>query len=102
MIDHVAIQVKSIDESVGWYTSRFGGKILHQDKTWAMIDLGNVKLALTIASQHPPHIAITVDSISGFPGPLGKISTHRDGSLFMYEEDPAGNTVEYIHYPDQT
>lgn len=100
MIDHIAIQVKSVTESIEWYTSRFNGTVLYQDETWAMIDMGNVKLALTIASQHPPHIALCVKDVSEFPGPLGKISTHRDGSKYQYTEDLDGNVIEYIYYPD--
>jgi hypothetical protein len=99
MIDHVAIQVESIEESINWYTSRFKGIILYQDETWAMLNMGNIKLALTIADQHPPHIAICAKDVSEFPGPLDKIMFHRDGSLYQYTKDPNGNVIEYICYP---
>jgi|SRR5210317_808695 catechol 2,3-dioxygenase-like lactoylglutathione lyase family enzyme len=99
MIDHVALQVESIEASVEWYVNNFNGTVLYQDETWAMLDMGNVKLALTIPSQHPPHVAILVDSLSKFP--VGKkIKTHRDGSLYLYQQDPSGNVIEYIHYPE--
>lgn len=99
MIDHIAIQVESIEKSVRWYTDRFGCRVLYSDDTWAMLDMDNVKLALTIPSQHPPHIAITVKSLSDFP--RGKeIKTHRDGSMFVYQPDESGNVVEYIYYPE--
>tara|TARA_B100002019_G_scaffold291356_1_gene311298 strand:+ start:2942 stop:3244 length:303 start_codon:yes stop_codon:yes gene_type:complete len=99
MIDHIAIQVESIEDSVKWYCDRFGGEILYSDETWAMIDMGNVKLALTIPSQHPPHIAIKIKSIDDFPKNK-KIKTHRDGSLFVYQSDDCGNVIEYIYYPE--
>lgn len=99
MIDHIAIQVESIEESISWYTSRFGCTVLYSDDTWAMLDMGNVKLALTIPSQHPPHIAITVESINDFPDGK-KIKKHRDGSMFVYQPDASGNMVEYIYYPE--
>lgn len=100
MIDHIAIQVNSIAESIKWYISRFGGNILYQDETWAMIDMGNVKLALTIPSQHPPHVAIEISSYDKFPQSKN-VKTHRDGSLYMYEKDNSGNVIEYICYPDK-
>ena len=99
MIDHIAIQVESIKESAEWYTTHFSAEIIYIDETWAMLDMGNVKLALTLPSQHPAHIAITVDSIDKFP--IGKqIKSHRDGSMYLYENDPNGNVIEYIHYPE--
>ena len=98
MIDHIAIQVESIPASVEWYVSNFDGTVLYQDETWAMLDMGNVKLALTIPSQHPPHVAIHVDTLDKFPDGK-KIKTHRDGSLYLYQKDPSGNVIEYIHYP---
>ena len=63
------------------------------------LDMGNVKLALTIAAQHPPHFAIRVKK-SEFPGPLDKIGSHRDGSMYQYTTDNDGNVIEYIHYPE--
>lgn len=98
MIDHVAIQVESIQESVEWYKKRFSAKVLYADDTWAMLDMANVKLALTLPSQHPPHVAIQIKSVDDFPKDK-PIKEHRDGSLFVYEADLSGNIIEYIYYP---
>lgn len=99
MIDHIAIQVESIPEAIEWYQNRFRGDVLYADETWAMIDMENVKLALTIASQHPPHIAIRISSLEDFPENV-EVKTHRDGSLFVYQSDESGNVIEYIYYPE--
>jgi catechol 2,3-dioxygenase-like lactoylglutathione lyase family enzyme len=96
-LDHVAIQVKNVKASTDWYTSNLRAEILYIDETWAMLEVGGTKLALTIASQHPPHLAFAVDSAKSIPAPTG---IHRDGSVYQYLEDPDGNTIEYIYYPE--
>ena len=96
--DHVALNVKNIPLSVKWYVTAVGAKVLYQDETWAMLDAGGVKLALTLPNQHPRHIAFDVG-----PLPTGdflrKARSHRDGSLSQYVVDPDGNAIEWIHYP---
>ena len=62
-----------------------------------MLQVGKTKLALTIPSQHPPHISFRINSLNEFPP--GEIRYHRDGSAYLYTEDPAGNVIEYIHWP---
>ena len=98
VLDHIAINVKDIDRSVIWYCSNFGFDIEYIDETWAMLKRGDTKLALTIPSQHPPHIAFQISDESSFPN--GKIKEHRDGSKYLYQEDPDGNVIEWIYYPE--
>tara|TARA_B100000214_G_scaffold198084_1_gene143373 strand:+ start:539 stop:832 length:294 start_codon:yes stop_codon:yes gene_type:complete len=91
-IDHVAIQVNDIDESVKFYVNRFGCEIIHQDDTWAFLQFENIKLALVIEDEHPYHIAFeTGEWIFG-------AVEHRDGSVSRYDEDPSGNAIELIRY----
>tara|TARA_Y100001973_G_C5141260_1_gene303051 strand:- start:432 stop:779 length:348 start_codon:yes stop_codon:yes gene_type:complete len=96
-IDHVAIVVSNIDESLKWYTNNLGFSVEYFDNEWAMLRSGNTKLALTLPGLHPPHIAIEVNSMNMFP--KGEIKYHRDGSAYLYVKDPDGNIVEYIYYP---
>ena len=86
-IDHVAINVKDIKKSVEWYTKNMSAVLEYEDDTWAMLSFGDTKLALTIGSQHPPHIGFAVSSIEEF-GDQTKIKKHRDGSHYLYLEDP--------------
>ena len=92
-IDHVAIQVNDIDESVKFYVNRFGCEIIHQDDTWAFLQFENIKLALVIEDEHPYHIAFEVDEVEGVE--------HRDGSVSKYTEDLSGNSIELIKYPTE-
>jgi catechol 2,3-dioxygenase-like lactoylglutathione lyase family enzyme len=90
-LDHVAVSVQNIEESVKWYTSRFKCRVVYQDATWALLEFGNVRLAFVIPEQHPPHIAILGDPRSyGVPLP------HRDGTSSVYIQDPNGAKVEIL------
>ena len=96
-LDHIALQVSDIKRSTEWYTKNLNAETLYIDETWAMLKVADVKLALTIASQHPPHWAVRIESEEEFPKDK-KIGSHRDGSRFVYIEDPDGNFVEYVLY----
>ena len=96
-LHHVAINVSDIKKSVEWYVKNMSAKVEYQDDTWAMLGFGDVKMALTVASQHPPHIGFEVSSIEEL-GENIKIKTHRDGSHYLYLEDPDGNVLEKIYW----
>ena len=96
--DHVAINVSDIARAATWYTERVGAKVLYQDATWGLLEVGGVKLALTIPDQHPAHVAFDLGENPG-EDVFRKGKTHRDGSISYYVNDPDGNAVEFIHYP---
>jgi catechol 2,3-dioxygenase-like lactoylglutathione lyase family enzyme len=96
--DHVAVNVGDIARSVAWYVSNTGAKVLYQDDTWAMLEAGGMKLALTIGRQHPPHLAFDIGPVPPEEF-LKKAKRHRDGSISRYVTDPDGNAIEWIHYP---
>ena len=97
-LDHVALNTDNIEATANWYVANFEAEIKYIDETWALLQIGNTKIALTIPSQHPPHIAFTVQSIDEVPG---KPITHRDGSVSSYIKDPAGNNIEYVYWPPE-
>ena len=37
-LDHVAVSVHNIEESVSWYRSRFKCRVVYQDATWALLE----------------------------------------------------------------
>ena len=96
-IDHIAIQVNNIKESVDFYVENFESEIIHQDDTWAFLQYENIKMALVVEDEHPYHIAFETDDKGALGGTL-----HRDGSISRYIKDPSGNTIELIKYPKQT
>ena len=91
-IDHIAIVVNDIKESVAYYVDNHNCMILHCDESWGYLQFDNIKLALVLKDEHPPHIAFEVDEVEG--------KTHRDGSVSKYIEDPSGNKIELIEYPN--
>ena len=99
--DHVAINVADIGRSVAWYKEKLGAEVLYQDATWAFLQTGGTKLALTLPGQHPAHLAF---DIGGAPSEefLKGAKVHRDGSISKYVTDPDGNAIEWIHYPEGT
>ena len=56
-LDHIAIQVSNLEETLSWYLKNFNAKMIYQDDTWAMIEFDNIKLAFVLATEHPSHIA---------------------------------------------
>ena len=99
--DHVAVNVADIARAVEWYTTQLGAEILYQDASWAFLRAGGVKIALTVADQHPPHMGFDVG-----PDPPESFykgaKTHRDGTVSRYVRDPDGNAIEWIYYPEGT
>lgn len=97
-LDHVALCVKDINKSVEWYVSNTGAKVEYHDDTWAMIEVGGSKIAFVTEGHHPQHVAFRVSSIKD----LGdSFKSHRDGSMYVYEKDPDGNTVEFICWEEE-
>ena len=96
-LDHVAIVVKNPKEAAQWYVNHFSASVEYLDETWAMLKLGDCKLALTVANQHPPHVAFEISDFSSFTDRVCK--KHRDGSDYLYISDPDGNIIELIRYP---
>lgn len=91
-IDHIAIPVTDIEASVNWYTSNFNCTIEYQDDTWAFLKFDNVKMALVMPGQHPPHVAFAIPNAESY----GELKTHRDGTRSIYIKDPCGNAVEMV------
>jgi catechol 2,3-dioxygenase-like lactoylglutathione lyase family enzyme len=102
-LDHIAIACPDIAATVQYYVSSFGAQILYADDTWALLQVGRGKIALVSPHQHPPHLALRVDlpTLQAAAQQAGQtIQHHRDGSQGIYLQDPAGNNVELICYPN--
>lgn len=101
-MDHVAVVVSDVPSAVEWYKAALDAEVLYADPTWAFLRVGQGKLALVTASQHPPHVAVRVNETR-----LHELATihkvaidkHRDGTQGFYYADPDGNVIEVICYP---
>ena len=91
-IHHVAIEVENLERSLAWYSDKFRCRVEYADDTWALLEFGNMSLALVTPGQHPPHIGFVTDEALQYP----ELKTHRDGTRSTYISDPAGNAVELL------
>jgi catechol 2,3-dioxygenase-like lactoylglutathione lyase family enzyme len=90
-MDHVAVTVANVAETVAWYKKHFQCKVAYQDETWALVEFANIRLAFVLPSQHPDHFAVLGD-----PSAYGQPKQHRDGTSSVYIQDPNGNNVEIL------
>ena len=90
-IDHIAIVVTNINHAVNWYTKNRDCEVIYQNESWADLQFENIKLALVLPQDHPPHIAFVDESIENG-------TKHRDGSESVYDHDTFGNIIEKIKY----
>ena len=91
-IHHMAIAVTNIREAVEWYVRNFKCGVSYEDETWALLEFANLRLALVLPEQHPPHISFESEQAEKF----GPLKTHRDGTRSTYITDPFGNTIEIL------
>ena len=63
-LDHIAINVSDIKKSIEWYVQNLSASVDYEDQTWAMLNVNNTRLALTISQEHPPHIAFNISDLS--------------------------------------
>ena len=92
-LHHVGIVVKSIKQSVAWYTTQFNVRTEYIDDTWAMVTFPDGgRLSFVLKDQHPPHFCIETPNAESY----GKLKEHRDGTKTSYIEDPDGNVVELL------
>ncbi len=95
-LHHVAIPVHEVARALAWYRERFECRVAYQDDTWALLEFANVRLALVLPGQHPPHIAFERADAERF----GPLTPHRDGTRSVYVTDSEGNAVEILKSTD--
>ena len=100
--DHVALVSKNVKKSVDWYVNNWNAKILYQDETWGLIEIGETKIAFVIPQQHPAHVCFEVDK-NFIAEKLNKntFKSHRDGSSSCYVRDIDGNFLEFLFWPNK-
>jgi catechol 2,3-dioxygenase-like lactoylglutathione lyase family enzyme len=100
-LDHIAINVDNVFKAVEYYGRTYNAITLYEDLSWAMLKIGDTKIALVLSEEHKPHIAFKCSSFDDFPDG-SEIRIHRDGSYYSYQTDPSGNVVERIYYPEES
>ncbi|HYM20439.1 MAG TPA: VOC family protein [Candidatus Kapabacteria bacterium] len=104
--DHIAVEYTDLQSEVDFYLRTFvNAELLYQDATWAFVKVGEVKIAFVSPTEHPPHIAFSVNShdelVNIAEEYKKKIKVHRDRTESFYTSDPSGNAIEIIWYPTE-
>lgn len=95
-LHHVAVPVHDVARALAWYRERFDCRVAYRDDTWALLEFANVRVALVLPGQHPPHIAFERADAERF----GRLTPHRDGTRSVYVTDSEGNAVEILKSAD--
>ena len=91
-IHHIALQFDNVKSALGWNQKQFDIDVIYQVATWAMLKFENISLAVVIAGQHPPHLAVQYEDAEKY----GDLTPHHDGAASIYIDEPFGYVIEII------
>ena len=100
-INHVALEVDSIDEALTFYGELFDVKLRSRGQRMAFIDLGDQFIALAVGGSQAKatkgHFGLVVDDVDAVRERLRvmKVETFAAGLDFL---DPWGNHVQVVEY----
>ena len=95
-LDHIGIVVGDLTAAEKWYVNRLDGVVTHREDTYTRIKVANTHIALILEEKYKPHVAILCDK-ENLPTNGTRVE-HRDGTIGVYQEDPWGNSIEFISY----
>jgi lactoylglutathione lyase len=103
-VNHVAFEVRDLDEALAWYERYFAFELRGRRGGMAWIDLGDQFLALSESAAPTPdrdrHVGLVVDDKEALRGQLSRdgVPVSSAGSLRI--RDPSGNQLEIVDYRD--
>jgi lactoylglutathione lyase len=103
-INHVAFEVRDLDEALAWYQRFFAVQLRGRHGGMAWIDLGDQFIALSQSDtppvEGPRHVGLVVDDKEALRAALREadIDVAVSGSLRVL--DPSGNLLEIVDYRD--
>ena len=103
-VNHVALEVDSVDAALDWWSRFFEFELRGRRPTMAWIDLGDQFIALSEPRTQAPdegrHIGLVVDDKEAVRAALrdAGLSVADSGSLRF--RDPWGNSIEVVDYRD--
>jgi lactoylglutathione lyase len=103
-INHVALEVGSIDEALEWYGSFLSFELRGRSPGMAFIDLGDQFLALSEGRRQPEddarHFGLVVDDKDATRAALAAAGVETPPGRRLRFTDPWGNQVEVVGYGD--
>jgi lactoylglutathione lyase len=105
-INHVAFEVRDLDEALEWWARWFTFEMRGRRRTMAWLDLGDQFVALSEVADGPAdphggrHVGLVVDDKEALRATLRDAGEEvsRSGSLRV--RDPSGNLIEIVDYRD--
>jgi lactoylglutathione lyase len=103
-INHIAFEVRDLDEALAWYERFFEITLRGRRRTMAWIDLGDQFIALSQGDPGPAdrarHVGLVVDDKEALRAALrdAGVDVRPSGSLRV--ADPSGNLLEIVDYRD--
>jgi len=101
-INHVAFEVRDLDEALAWYGRFFDLRMRGRRPTMAWIDLGDQFIALSQTAAPTPdahrHVGLVVDDREALRAALREAGYDVPGSGSLRVHDPSGNQLEIVDY----
>jgi lactoylglutathione lyase len=103
-LNHVALEVGSVEEALAFYGGIFELRLRGQAERMAFVDLGDQFLALSEHRTQPPdghrHFGLVVDSKETARAALAESGVRVSPPPRLLFQDPWGNNVEIVEYAD--
>lgn len=103
-INHVALEVGTIEEALEFYGKIFDFKLRHKDHNHAFIDLGDQFLALMKSGEYHVdkrrHLGLVVDDRHKIRALLKDVEVKLIDEEFLDFLDPWGNYIQVVEYSE--
>ncbi|MGH2895881.1 MAG: VOC family protein [Solirubrobacteraceae bacterium] len=105
-INHVAFEVRDLDEALEWWARWFAFELRGRQRTMAWIDLGDQFVALSEVSggsglgDAARHVGVVVDDKEALRAALREAGESVNASGSLRVRDPSGNLLEIVDYRD--
>ena len=103
-VNHVALEVGSVDEALEWYGRLFELDLRGRSPRMAFVDLGDQFVALAEGRSQSPddhrHFGLVVDSKEAVRAALAEAGVPASPLPRLLFQDPWGNNVEVVEYGD--
>ncbi|MBI3654644.1 MAG: VOC family protein [Acidobacteria bacterium] len=104
-LDHVAVFSRDLNTDIIFY-QQLGYELETLYHDWAMLRDGEGRgiALLSPTGKHPQHFGMRITSRDDLERLAREhnrvVAPHRDGTFSTYLEDPSGNEIELIYYPE--
>jgi lactoylglutathione lyase len=103
-INHVAFEVRDLDEALAWYERWFQFELRGRRRKMAWIDLGDQFIALSEGEpeslDRARHVGLVVDDKEALRTALRDAGVDVQASGSLRVTDPSGNLLEIVDYRD--